>query len=130
MYANNFEIVHAEARFPAYDERFCRNGGSYFQPHGTVEFRIRPNNGRITVEVDDLSCGDFGRRAYFTLRADGECYEFFDNARDRCGLYDENGDFDMVSRLSEKLNIDLFELFEAALTTVRNVAVVEEAEEE
>ena len=48
----------------------CNNGGGYWQPSGVALISL--DNGQlVTVEFDDSSCGDFGRRESFSVEVDG-----------------------------------------------------------
>ena len=53
--------VEIELKYDDFDERFCRDGGSYYKPHFTCSC-----NGEI-LTIDDVSCGDFGTRIYVKL---------------------------------------------------------------
>lgn len=55
---------------PFYSPSKANNGGGYWQPGGIALISI--GDGKlVTVEYDDTSCGDFGRRESFAVEADG-----------------------------------------------------------
>lgn len=45
---------------PFYSADRCNNGGGYWQPCGGCLYDVHGTS--VVVEVDDLSCGDFGSR--------------------------------------------------------------------
>lgn len=49
-----------------YDPDTCNNGGGYWQFSGGALFAADDGR-RIVIEVDDLSCGDFGSRVFCTI---------------------------------------------------------------
>ena len=54
----------------AYSPATCNNGGGYWQPCGVALISL--DDGRlVTVEFDDTSCGDLGRRESFSVEVDG-----------------------------------------------------------
>lgn len=53
----------------AYDPDTASNGGGYWQYAGGIVADV--NGQLVTVEVDDLSCGDFGSRIFVDVAADG-----------------------------------------------------------
>lgn len=55
----NFNIAAIKTVAEPYDERFCRDGGSYYQPTTTIT-----TTSGDTVVIEDTSCGDFGTRIY------------------------------------------------------------------
>lgn len=57
---------------PAYDSETANNGGGYWQYAGGILADV--NGQLVTVEVDDLSCGDFGSRIFVDVSADGFCW--------------------------------------------------------
>lgn len=62
--------VYGENINSFYSPATCNNGGGYWQPCGIALLAL--NNGQlVTVEYDDLSCGDFGRRESFSVEVDG-----------------------------------------------------------
>ena len=55
---------------PFYSPSKSNNGGGYWQPCGVALISL--DDGKlVTVEADDLSCGDFGRRASYAVEVDG-----------------------------------------------------------
>lgn len=54
----------------AYSSATCNNGGGYWQPCGVALISLDDGE-LVTVEFDDLSCGDFGRRESFSVEVDG-----------------------------------------------------------
>ena len=50
-----------------FDPRFCRDGGSYYQP----TIRLVCPQKREELVIDDSSCGDFGTRIDVTLYRKG-----------------------------------------------------------
>lgn len=54
-----------------YDERFSRDGGSYYQPTHVISWSAP--DGSFTLTIEDTSCGDFGARIYAQLDKDGCC---------------------------------------------------------
>ena len=56
------KITRVKKEREDYDPRFCRNGGSYYQPLVTIAC-----SDGTTVVIDDRSCGDFGGRFHATV---------------------------------------------------------------
>lgn len=54
-----------------YDERFSRDGGSYYQPTHVISWSAP--DGNFTLTIEDTSCGDFGARIYAQLDKDDCC---------------------------------------------------------
>lgn len=54
---------------PFYSPSKSNNGGGYWQPCGVALISVGEK--LVTVEADDLSCGDFGRRESFAVETDG-----------------------------------------------------------
>ena len=55
---------------PFYSSAKANNGGGYWQPGGIALISIGEGK-LVTVEYDDTSCGDFGRRESFSVETDG-----------------------------------------------------------
>ena len=55
---------------PSYDASKANNGGGYWQPCGVALISLGDGQ-LVTVEFDDLSCGDFGRRESYIVEIDG-----------------------------------------------------------
>ena len=62
--------VYGENVNSAYSPATCNNGGGYWQPCGVALISLDDEK-LVTVEFDDLSCGDFGRRESFSVETDG-----------------------------------------------------------
>ena len=62
--------VYGENINSFYSPATCNNGGGYWQPCGIALIAL-DNKQLVTVEFDDLSCGDFGRRESFSVEVDG-----------------------------------------------------------
>ena len=93
---------------PHYDPDTANNGGGYWQFSGGIVVDL--NGQLVTVEVDDTSCGDFGSRVYFSVTADGFCWQFFDGTMDDASIDtpEEN-----MSVISCKLKREVAETFKA-----------------
>ena len=62
--------VYGENVNSAYSPATCNNGGGCWQPCGIALISL--DNGQlVTVEFEDSSCGDFGRRESFSVEVDG-----------------------------------------------------------
>lgn len=62
--------VYGENVNSFYSPATCNNGGGYWQPCGVALISL--DNGQlVTVEFNDSSCGDFGRRESFSVEVDG-----------------------------------------------------------
>lgn len=62
--------VYGENVNSFYSLATCNNGGGYWQPCGVALISL--DNGQlVTVEFNDSSCGDFGRRESFSVEVDG-----------------------------------------------------------
>lgn len=69
---------------PVADSNTANNGGGYFQPSGGMLVALE-NGDYLTVSVDDLSCGEFGSRIFWSVvstdgRCWGGCYGTMDDA--------------------------------------------------
>ena len=69
--------VYGENVNSFYSPATCNNGGGYWQPCGVALISLDDGE-LVTVEFDDLSCGDFGRRESFSVEVDGFrwCWNF------------------------------------------------------
>lgn len=61
-------VFYEENTNPYYSSDTCNNGGGYFQPYTRV--LIGTDAGKFEVTVDDCSCGDFGTRVFWDVRAE------------------------------------------------------------
>lgn len=48
------------------DSNTANNGGGYFQPAGGVSLHLT-DGGDMIVELEDMSCGDFGTREFWSI---------------------------------------------------------------
>lgn len=53
---------------PSADPETAGDGGGYFQPSGGCLVQLS-NGEEVVVELDDLSCGDFGTRKFWSVHA-------------------------------------------------------------
>lgn len=119
MEEKTININYVEATASTYDPEKSHNGGSYYQPSGIVVFKI--DFSRVIVEVDDQSCGDFGRRVFYALYWKGGSYLFTDDRMNGSGFEDE----EEASKLGRLLGVDVINLLENALYLVRQEAVID-----
>ena len=89
-----------------YNPDTANNGGGYWQYAGGIVADI--GGQLVTVEVDDMSCGDFGSRVYFSVTADGFCWNFSDGTMDGASV-------DTSEDISGVLGVDAEALISAAL---------------
>lgn len=57
----SYKMINSEEQNDFYDPRKSNNGGGYHQPYYEYELETHDNK-IIRLEVDDTSCGDFGKR--------------------------------------------------------------------
>ena len=69
----------------------------------------------VTVEVDDMSCGDFGSRVYFSVTADGFCWNFSDGTMDGASVDTSEDVLGVLRSISGVLGVDAEALISAAL---------------
>lgn len=53
---------------PSADPETAGDGGGYFQPSGGCLLQLA-NGEEVVVDLDDLSCGDFGSREFWSVHA-------------------------------------------------------------
>lgn len=108
--AKMFNIVSAWgwATNPAYNPDTANNGGGYWQFAGGVVVDL---NGRlVTVEVDDMSCGDFGSRRYVDISTDGFRWQFVDGTMGDASIDAPEEVADILASASGVLGIDAWAL--------------------
>lgn len=108
------EAVWGENSNPGYDPESAGNGGGYWQPCGGAVIRL--SDGRlVTVEVEDLSCGDYGDRVYGSVEVDG--YKWFIATGSMIELENDMEDAEWRS-MSGVLGLDAEQLFLAVSDAV------------
>jgi len=112
-------LLTVTASAPAYDPERCNNGGSYFQPSGVV---VLYHHGHLTIEVNDDSCGDFGRRVWYDLLYRGRLYRLDDNQMDERPIW-EDEDLPSTAAALGLSEEELLDVLEAALRLVRSEAM-------
>jgi hypothetical protein len=96
-----------------YNPDTANNGGGYWQYAGGIVADI--GGQLVTVEVDDMSCGDFGSRVYFSVTADGFCWNFSDGTMDGASVDTSEDVLGVLRSISGVLGVDAEALISAAL---------------
>lgn len=102
---------------PFYSAATSNNGGGYWQPGGIALISI--GDGKlVTVEYDDTSCGDFGRRESFSVEADGFRWGWNSSTMD--GEYSDSPDrIDaIIDSIGGVLGCDPFQLLDLAVEAI------------
>ena len=101
-----------------YNPDTANNGGGYWQYAGGIVADI--GGQLVTVEVDDMSCGDFGSRVYFSVTADGFCWNFSDGTMDGASVDTSEDVLGVLRSISGVLGVDAEALISAALDAARS----------
>ena len=113
--------VYGENVNSAYSPATCNNGGGYWQPCGVALLAL--NNGQlVTVEYDDLSCGDFGRRESFSVEVNGFRWGWNYSTMD--GAYSDAPEVidSILDSINGVLRCDAVEILDSAVEAIRLAA--------
>ena len=97
---------------PTYDPDNANNGG-YWQYAGGILADV--DGQLVTVEVDDLSCGDFGIRIYVCVFADGFSWYVCNGTMDDASIYPPEKIDAIYASISGILGIDSSALISEAI---------------
>ena len=98
---------------PAYNPYAANNGGGYWQYVGGIVADI--GGQLVTVEVDDMSCGDFGSRVYVDVLADGVTWYVCIGTMDDASIYAAEEIDAIYTSISGVLGVDADTLIREAI---------------
>ncbi len=98
---------------PAYNPHTDSNGGGYWQYVGGIVADI--GGQLVTVEVDDMSCGDFGSRVYVDVLADGFTWYVCIGTMDDASIYAAEEIDAIYTSISGVLGVDADTLIREAI---------------
>ena len=84
---NTITVISFWGDAPEYDVAYSSNGGSYYQPSGGALLRIGTQD--VVVEIDDTSCGDFGKRICASIECDTHKWVFTFGTMDDASINSE-----------------------------------------
>lgn len=99
----------------------ANNGGGYWQPCGVALVSL-DNGTLVTVQYDDLGCGDFGCREAFEIAVDGFWWGWNHSTMD--GEYSDSPDrIDAIlDSIGGVLGCNPFDILDLAVEAIRTAA--------
>ena len=86
--ANTITVISFWGDASEYVAELSNNGGRYYQPRGGALLRVGGQS--VVVDIDDMSCGDFGSRVRVSVECDTHKWVFTFGSMDDASIDTED----------------------------------------